>query len=1302
MSAGWQLDQATGNIMTNIFYPQATQLQWNHQLAEDTISNNDSVATGESLNFSPGQSFTATQSGTITTIRIAANSTATDTLKIYSGAGTGGTELHSQSVTLTDTVVSGLNDYSLSSITLSTPVNITAGQIYTFAFTGTNSNILYDNQAYSDGILYADGGAQGGYDLVFEVVQSFTSGPTVTDGNISVTSSGTGSGGAYIVGDTITVRWDAGTDGNTPADISSVNMDLSTFGGGASVSASETSSGSGIWEASFTIVEGSVDATNLNATVTATDINGSTGPVSDTSNLTVDSTSPTVSDGNISISGASGTGGTYKIGDTVTATWNNTGAGDNDPDTISSVTVDFSAFGGGSAVAASNSSGTWTATYTIVSGAIDSTNLNVSVTATDNAGNQTTIADTTNASVDNEAPNAPSGSLDVDENSANSSSVGTVSASGATTFTLTNDANGRFAIDNSGNVTVADTSKINYENNTSHNITVQATDDAGNTNSNTLAVTINNVNEVPTLTATGSDPTFTEDGSAASLFTGASVSTIDAGQTISGMVITVTNVADSGNEILNIDGSAITLDNAETGTTTDNGLGFSVSVSANTATVTLSGGTLSAVDQQTLINNISYQNNSQTPSTSNRVVTITSLTDSGSDNNTASGLSVASTVAVNAVNDLPTFSNLDGGSTFNTGGSAIVIDSAVTVSDTELDALNSSNGNYDGATLTIVRNGGANADDVFGLSGGSLTQSGNLTVAATNMGTVTTNSNGTLVLTFNGSATTALVNQALQSLTYANSSNTPNTSVTLDWTFNDGTSNSTGTNQTTVSITPVNDAPVLDNTQTPALSSINEDVTTAANTGTDIATLVVNGSITDANGSPGEAIAVTAVDNTHGAWQYSTDNGTSWVNFSATTGQVVNLSSAARLLDGSLTAGSTQLVRFIPNADYNGSADITFRAWDKSTGSAGNTADTTSNGGSTAFSSATDTAAITITPVQDAPTAADDTQTITFNGSHTFATSDFGFSDVDSGDALVSVKIVALPTDGTLKLSNIDVTAGQVIPASSISNLVFAPTSGESGTAYATMSFTVNDGTDDSVTPNTITFDVGMSPDPTPPTPPAPPTPEPEPEPEPEPDGDEDGIDSDVEDQVPSFGGNGQGDGNGDGIADSEQADVASFVVLNTSSAVSNPGNATEMFLTLATGNDESLLGIEQLDEAESHPQALSMPLGMLQFSAQLANAGDSTTFTLVMSSDIAVNGYWKQDANDRWVNLASDEFGGSLRTENDRTVLTFTIEDGGQFDDDGAANGVIVDPGAPGLMAQAPDPFSDDLHVGDYFNWWG
>ena len=223
--------------------------------------------------------------------------------------------------------------------------------------------------------------------------------PFVTDGRISI-SGGSGTGGAYKIGDTVTATWNNTAGGDNNSGITGVTVDFSQFGGGSAVPASNSGN---TWTATYTITAGSIDAINRNVSVTATNAGGST-TTADTTNATVDSVALTVTDGSINISGASGIGGAYRIGDTVTATWDNTAGGDNNTDIISSVTVNFAQFGGGAAVPATNSSGTWTATYTIVAGGIAANNRNVVVTAQDNAGNATTTGDTTNAAVDNIAP----------------------------------------------------------------------------------------------------------------------------------------------------------------------------------------------------------------------------------------------------------------------------------------------------------------------------------------------------------------------------------------------------------------------------------------------------------------------------------------------------------------------------------------------------------------------------------------------------------------------------------------------------------------------------------------------------------------------------------------------------------------------------------------------------------------------------------------------------------------------------------------------------------------------------------
>ncbi len=232
--------------------------------------------------------------------------------------------------------------------------------------------------------------------------------PTLTDAHISI-SGASGTGGTYVIGDTISASWNNTSSGDNNTGVSAVTVDFSPFGGGAAISASESS---GSWIATYTLTAGAIDSSNRNVSVTATNSSGN-ATTADTTNASVDNIAPIVTDTNLSISGASGIGGAFRAGDTVTARWNNTAGGDNNSDTISSVSVNFSAFGGAAAVVASNSAGSWSATYTLVSGAIDSSNRNISLTAIDNAGNSTTSADSTNATVDNMAPTITDGNLSI-------------------------------------------------------------------------------------------------------------------------------------------------------------------------------------------------------------------------------------------------------------------------------------------------------------------------------------------------------------------------------------------------------------------------------------------------------------------------------------------------------------------------------------------------------------------------------------------------------------------------------------------------------------------------------------------------------------------------------------------------------------------------------------------------------------------------------------------------------------------------------------------------------------------------
>lgn len=133
------------------------------------------------------------------------------------------------------------------------------------------------------------------------------------------------------------------------------------------------------------------------------------------------------------------------------------------------------------------------------------------------------------------------------------------------------------------------------------------------------------------------------------------------------------------------------------------------------------------------------------------------------------------------------------------------------------------------------------------------------------------------------------------------------------------------------------------------------------------------------------------------------------------------------------------------------------------------------------FDPAADTITIDITGVNDAPIGLNTTVTVLEDRSYTFSTSDFFSDPVDAPaeNALLELTIITLPLAGTLKLNNVNVSAGQVITAGDIRKLLFTPAANAAGTSYASFTFqvrdsggTANGGADFDQSPNTITIDV--------------------------------------------------------------------------------------------------------------------------------------------------------------------------------------------------------------------------------------
>ncbi|MCC2955192.1 hypothetical protein LK542_06110 [Massilia sp. IC2-477] len=162
----------------------------------------------------------------------------------------------------------------------------------------------------------------------------------------------------------------------------------------------------------------------------------------------------------------------------------------------------------------------------------------------------------------------------------------------------------------------------------------------------------------------------------------------------------------------------------------------------------------------------------------------------GAVNDTTQGMASALVLRLNADGSFDTsfgagHSSL-GGVTRLDGNNWTALDTTAAIYDAELAAR----GNYGGATLTIERSGGANADDLYAGVGEVSFANGQLAVAGTVVGTVG-QQGGRLSIVFNNSATQELVNRALHGIGYAND-NPAATGATLNWQFSDGNAGGQG------------------------------------------------------------------------------------------------------------------------------------------------------------------------------------------------------------------------------------------------------------------------------------------------------------------------------------------------------------------------------------------------------------------------------------------------------------------------------------------------------------------------------
>ncbi len=495
------------------------------------------------------------------------------------------------------------------------------------------------------------------------------------------------------------------------------------------------------------------------------------------------------------------------------------------------------------------------------------------------------------------------------------------------------------------------------------------------------------------------------------------------------------------------------------------------------------------------------------------------------------------TIDVSPENDAPTVDLNGGDGQGDDYATAFTEDGpAVAIADTDVAVNDVDDANLASATITLAD---GKAGDILGLSG---PLPGGITFATSSSAPLA--GEGTITVTLTGPASQADFAAALELVTFENTSDNPNTADrTLQVVANDGTNDSSPVT-TTVSVLPVNDAPEgtdkaigLSEDGSHAFSAADFGFSDPAEgdafQAVTITTLPTEGSLTlgGVAVTAGQSIAVGDIPSltyspapgangdayANFTFQVQDDGGTAnggidtdqspntiTFNVGAVNDAPVPTAGAITVTEGESAPVDTSVISIADPDSTPGQITIT------PTGVAGGQFEVSGNpapsftyqdvldGNVTFVHDGSETPAdfdfqvtdggetvnadpaITFVPVNDAPEGADKAIGVQEDGSHAFSADDFGFSDPAEGDAFQAVTITTLPTEGSLTLGGLAVTAGQSIAVGDIPSLTYSPAPGANGDAYANFTFqvqddggTANGGVDTDQSPNTITFNVG-------------------------------------------------------------------------------------------------------------------------------------------------------------------------------------------------------------------------------------
>jgi len=157
-------------------------------------------------------------------------------------------------------------------------------------------------------------------------------------------------------------------------------------------------------------------------------------------------------------------------------------------------------------------------------------------------------------------------------------------------------------------------------------------------------------NSAPSLTTMATNGTYS--GSALSLFSGTTISAgPNSSESIESVTMTVSNLHDGANEILNIDGTDVALTNGNTVLTSADAYTVNVGVSGSTATVTVTHARdFTATHAVALVNGIEYKDTASSATSGVRTLELTSIQNNGG---TANGGVDTETLAVSVTATVP-------------------------------------------------------------------------------------------------------------------------------------------------------------------------------------------------------------------------------------------------------------------------------------------------------------------------------------------------------------------------------------------------------------------------------------------------------------------------------------------------------------------------------------------------------------------------------------------------------------------------------------------------------------------------